>query len=249
MPCSSAEHRYQSAAALAEDLRAFLENEPLRHAPQLSRVERFRKWMRRHPRIASSSSVAGVAAALLITAMTALFSVRTHLESAEVQVQANTVRDKLRRHDAGTVRALCLINTVAEQDSHIRQGIEVCEKTLALFGSADRGNGEEDAGWQYLEPEERERLAQNTRELLLLLAWCVFAMRRAMRRSCATHWTLSIVPRPLPASSRRPPSGMTALITWLSWATVPEPMPPGAGQGDQTDFRAGLLPPGNRPRP
>ena len=35
---------------LAADLRRFLEDQPLRYAPELSRVEGVRKWFRRHPR-------------------------------------------------------------------------------------------------------------------------------------------------------------------------------------------------------
>src|SRR5262249_57917514 len=60
--------RYQQAGHLAEDLRRFLENRPLRHAPELSRAERVRKWMRRHPRLTSSARVAGGAAPLLLAA-------------------------------------------------------------------------------------------------------------------------------------------------------------------------------------
>src|SRR5262249_10029835 len=50
--------RYQEAGHLAEDLRRFLDNRPLRHAPELSRAERVRKWMKRHPRVTSSACVA-----------------------------------------------------------------------------------------------------------------------------------------------------------------------------------------------
>jgi len=32
---------------LAEDLQRFLDDEPLKYAPELSRVERVRKWLRR----------------------------------------------------------------------------------------------------------------------------------------------------------------------------------------------------------
>jgi serine/threonine protein kinase len=59
------EQRYQQASHLAEDLRCFLDDRTLRHAPELSLVERLRKWARRHPRLTSIGSVATVAAALL----------------------------------------------------------------------------------------------------------------------------------------------------------------------------------------
>src|SRR5439155_8086937 len=57
--------RYQRAEHLAEDLKCFLEDQPLKYAPELSRRERIGKWLRRHPRFTSSGSVAAAAALLL----------------------------------------------------------------------------------------------------------------------------------------------------------------------------------------
>src|SRR5262249_27342881 len=48
--------RYQQAGHLAEDLRRFLDDLPLKYAPEPSRAERLRKWLRRHPRLTSSGS-------------------------------------------------------------------------------------------------------------------------------------------------------------------------------------------------
>jgi serine/threonine protein kinase/tetratricopeptide (TPR) repeat protein len=167
------ERRYQRATHLAEDLDAFLNDQPLKHAPQLSKTERVRKWLRRHPRLTSSGSVATVAAALLISVGAALLGVRGHLQSAEAQVEADVAHDKMRLHDAGTLRALCLVNVADVHDENLRQGAEVCEKTLNLFGVLDRADWARasDAAWKHLDREERDRLAENTRELLLLLAW------------------------------------------------------------------------------
>jgi formylglycine-generating enzyme required for sulfatase activity len=46
------EHRYQSAAEFADDLRAFLANRPVR-ARHLSRSARLRRWVQREPRLAA----------------------------------------------------------------------------------------------------------------------------------------------------------------------------------------------------
>ena len=173
------DRRYQRAADLAADLEAFLHDLPLKHAPQLSRTERARKWLRRHPRLTSSGSVATVAAVLLLTAGAALLGLRDHLHSAEIQVEADDVHDKLRRHDAGTLRALCLVNVADAHDENLREGAKVCVATLNLFGVLDRTDWATDPAWKFLNTEERERLAENTRELLLLLAWA--RARRAGR--------------------------------------------------------------------
>src|SRR5262249_7343320 len=49
--------RYRSAADLADDLRRFLEDRPLAHAPELSWAERMGKFVRRHPRLATAASI------------------------------------------------------------------------------------------------------------------------------------------------------------------------------------------------
>jgi WD40 repeat protein/serine/threonine protein kinase/tetratricopeptide (TPR) repeat protein len=56
-------HRYQAATELAEDLKRFLEDKPIR-ARRVSRVEQLWRWCRRNPAVAS---LAATAALLLIT--------------------------------------------------------------------------------------------------------------------------------------------------------------------------------------
>jgi tetratricopeptide (TPR) repeat protein len=63
------------------------------------------------------------------------------------------------------------VNTVNDLQDHLRQGQQICEQTLGLYGVLESDDWENHADWQRLEPEERHRLAESTRELLLLLAW------------------------------------------------------------------------------
>jgi serine/threonine protein kinase/tetratricopeptide (TPR) repeat protein len=165
------ENRYQQAEHLADDLRRFLEDRPLRYAPELSWAERLRKWLRRHPRVTSSGSVAALAAVILLAAGASLLAVRGHLAGTQEQLQLAESQDRQRAYEAGTVRALCLVNTVNDLQDHLQQGLEVCRNTLGLYDVLDRADWEEHPHWQRLEPEARHRLAENTRELLLLLAW------------------------------------------------------------------------------
>ena len=51
---------YRSLRELQEDLDAHLANRPLLHAPNRSAAERFTKWMRRHPVLASTWSLTGL---------------------------------------------------------------------------------------------------------------------------------------------------------------------------------------------
>jgi tetratricopeptide (TPR) repeat protein len=163
--------RYQQAEHLAEDLRRFLGNRPLKYAPELSRVERVRKWVRRHPRVASSGTIATAAALLLAAVGIALVGVGRHLASAEDELQAIQAQERKQRYVAGTQRALCLVNTTSELHDHLREGLQVCEQTLQLYGVLDCEDWQGDPYWLRLTEEDRRRLREDTRELLAMLAW------------------------------------------------------------------------------
>ncbi len=171
--------RYQHAEELADDLRRFLDDRPLRHAPELSRSESVKKWMRRHPRFASSGSVAAVAAVALALAGFGLISVRGRLTHTHGQLEAAQAQDRKRAYEAGHLRALCLVNTTNSlpehvrtgPHSHLRQGLAACAETLDIYGVLDRNDWQQDSHWRRLAPDERRQLAEATRELLLLVAW------------------------------------------------------------------------------
>src|SRR5262249_42496279 len=103
--------RYQQAGHLAEDLLRFLDDRPLKHAPEPSRIERLRKWLRRHPRLTSSGSAAAVCALLVLAAAGA---VAAYVTKARAEVYEARARDRKAAYEAGAVRALCLVNTVTE---------------------------------------------------------------------------------------------------------------------------------------
>lgn len=65
--------RYPTAAALAEDLKRQLENQPLLHTREPSPRERFQKWRKRHPRLTSSGTVAAVAVGVIGAVSAAAF--------------------------------------------------------------------------------------------------------------------------------------------------------------------------------
>src|SRR5262249_50436634 len=59
-------NRYPTARALHEDLVRHLADLPLRHTVEPSWTERARKWVRRHPRLTSSTTVGAIAAGILL---------------------------------------------------------------------------------------------------------------------------------------------------------------------------------------
>ena len=97
----AADDRYRSAAELAEDLECLLSDEPLRHAPETSRGERARKWLRRHPRLVSAASAALLVAGLAIAAIGMAESRRWReaqalLQQAQLLYQANALSEAAR---------------------------------------------------------------------------------------------------------------------------------------------------------
>src|SRR5262249_28597379 len=71
----NADERYASAQQLADDLRRFLEDKPIR-ARRPTLIQRARKWRRRHQAVVAAAAVAGVV--VLLVAVVAL-AVSNHL--------------------------------------------------------------------------------------------------------------------------------------------------------------------------
>jgi serine/threonine protein kinase/tetratricopeptide (TPR) repeat protein len=155
--------RYQRAEDLAEDLHCFLDDRPLRFAPELSWAERGRKWARRHPRLCSSGAVAALALVLLLLGGVALVA-------AFSQVAASRSAERKRSFEEATVKARFLVHTATELGDHLRQGEAVCREALDLYGVLEEPAWQNRADWQRLNADEQKRLAGDVRELLLLLA-------------------------------------------------------------------------------
>jgi tetratricopeptide (TPR) repeat protein len=77
--------RYESTAAMAEDLRRFLAGEPIKARP-VSNVERFTRWCRRNPRVAA---LAGAVFVLLLSA-----AVGSSIFAYVLSVQKNEIAEK-----------------------------------------------------------------------------------------------------------------------------------------------------------
>jgi serine/threonine protein kinase/Flp pilus assembly protein TadD len=166
-----AARRYQRAEDLAEDLRRFLDDRPLKHAPELSLRERAAKWMRRHPRLTSSGSVGTAAAVLILCTLGALAGVKSHLAQAEDALEVKLAQDRGRDFEVLALKALRLGNTRDDLRGLAPEAPEVIRAALDLYGAAERDDWQEQPAWKHLDPPTRRRLAEDVRELLLLLAW------------------------------------------------------------------------------
>ncbi|MDB5341528.1 MAG: serine/threonine protein kinase [Planctomycetaceae bacterium] len=168
--------RYASASQLAEDLNRFLQDLPLKFAPELSRVEQIRKWGRRHPRLTTASSVIFMAAMLIIPGAVALYLTRDNLAATVAALNQNAADERARSFYIKAQEALCMVKTgmsdedIAANDVPLRKGIAEVKRTLSLYRVTRDVDWQEDMNWQLLKRRDRVDVGETMRELLLELA-------------------------------------------------------------------------------
>jgi serine/threonine protein kinase/WD40 repeat protein/tetratricopeptide (TPR) repeat protein len=126
--------RYASADAMAEDLRRFLADEPIK-ARQVSTSERYWRWARRNPMIAV---LGGVLTAVLVAATIGSMVVASGYENIARSEKLANARSQLDRMDAIEARR----QAIKERDNSRRLSSSLTlEKGIALAqaGHADRG--------------------------------------------------------------------------------------------------------------
>jgi eukaryotic-like serine/threonine-protein kinase len=158
--------RYQSAAQLKEDLDRHMENAPLRHAPEPSLEERFDKWKRRHPRLASTTTAAAFAG-VVIAGLLSLVLVRGQ-RLAEIDARTTLSRFL---DDKKTVQYLLTART---NDAEQREnGAQLCRSALGMYGVLDNPSWQKAPAVRRLSPADQALLRKNAGELLMLMAQAV----------------------------------------------------------------------------
>jgi serine/threonine protein kinase/Flp pilus assembly protein TadD len=158
------DRRYVSAGQFAEDLRRFLDDRPLAHAPDPSPREHLARWLRRHPGARSSSSIALVALALLLLVGAVGWAIADRLSTASVALQRSRFETEFRECQ---VR----LNTIQGPAAHLQVGLEGARRALAAYDLDGRRvppNWEQRTGVSRLRPEQRKLLREELSELLIL---------------------------------------------------------------------------------
>jgi serine/threonine protein kinase/tetratricopeptide (TPR) repeat protein len=153
--------RYSRARDLAEDLRRFLDNLPMKHCPEPSVRERAGKWARRHPGLCGSTSIAVLALVLLgvLGAATAVVYDR---------MQALSARVSYRIFDQEFSDIQFLLNTAGGSNEHLKAGLKKAARTLEPL-IAENGAPSKRGNWaKRLTPDERRRLSEQIVELIML---------------------------------------------------------------------------------
>ena len=159
--------RHARAGDLAEDLRRFLEDRPLKYTPEPSFRERLAKWSRRNPRATGASTVGSLALLMILAVCASAWTLSEHLGAASARL-------RLRGFEARFDECQFLLNTAGGPVEHLARGIELAESALAGAGVAldepERGGPPAGPWVESLAAEEQVAVRGNLSELILLVA-------------------------------------------------------------------------------
>jgi serine/threonine protein kinase/tetratricopeptide (TPR) repeat protein len=155
--------RYQTARDLQEDLERHLHDLPLKHIPEPSLSERGRKWVRRHPRLSSTTSVALILGTILI--LLAAFIAQRGRALARLQAAEGWHQF----HEEMKTAQVQLYRRHADQQQ-LEEGIQLARTTLGHYQVLEDSAWDKTAAVRYLPLEDQQRLGDEVGELLFLLA-------------------------------------------------------------------------------
>lgn len=205
------DHRYRQAAELAEDCQRFLDYRPLRHAPELSYIERAQKWVHRHPRLVWSMGLGSLITLILILMLQALTGAQRNLKNTKEALASAQLQEKIRAHRQGSIETICLLSTFIDGQDHLEKGRRLARETLNLFSVLENPEWQSLQDWQRLQPEERRQVAESTWELLLLMAHD--AIRQNGNEKKALEEALSLLDR-----AARIPGSTSSPVLWRARA-------------------------------
>jgi len=155
--------RYQSSRELQEDLERHLLSQALKHAPEPSLRERLGKWSRRHPRLASSTTIISLLGGLLLLLASAIVFRDRQLARFEAGATLQHFQDEM------NTAQFQLYSRHADR-AQLEDGIERCRHTLGLYEVLDNHRWHELPAVRHLPREDQQRLDAQAGELLFLLA-------------------------------------------------------------------------------
>jgi len=157
------ERRYRSSRELQEDMERQLENRPLRFAPEPSLRERAQKWMRRHPRFASSTSVGLVALILIATLAGSLVIRGNRLGRFQALENWSRFQEDMRL-------AQFVLYGRAPDRQKLDLGIDLCRQALDRYQVLQNADWRRAPEVRRLPDGERHELQAHVGELLFLTA-------------------------------------------------------------------------------
>ncbi len=209
------DHRHARAGDFAEDLRRFLDDQPLKYTCEPTLRGRVRKWLRRNPRVTGASSVGLVGIALLVGLGGATWSVSSHLTNVSARL-------RLKGFESRFPECQFLLNTVGGPAETLGRGITLAEETLEQAGiTLDPTDKRPARGWvEALPADEQSAVRRDFAEVILLLA------RARTYLADRTH---------SPEEQRR---AVKRAIAWLDRAEAIDPSPTLTLYDDRANYLA-----------
>ena len=140
--------RYARARELAEDLRRFLDDLPLKYAPEPSPRERVKKWLRRHPSTTRATPVALLAIVLLCGAGGIISLLSNNLQAASARLKFRAFQSKFSE-------CQLRLNTTSGSVDHLAGGITLAQNALNDEGKGLWDANQERAWTRWLDPGTR----------------------------------------------------------------------------------------------
>lgn len=198
------DRRYARAGDLAEDLRRFLDDQPLRFAAEPSLRERAVKWARRNPKLLGATPVALLALVLLGVLGGAAWSLARNLDQVSTRLGFRVFQGQFQE---------CQIRlmTTSGMAGTLDQGIRLAERAIAQAGIEDRGKGRGRSWIDVLDEDERREARRDLTELILLVSRARVAQAAAARNDGVLHAVLEKAVNRLDAAERRDPDPPLAL--------------------------------------
>jgi serine/threonine protein kinase/Tfp pilus assembly protein PilF len=158
--------RHARAGDLAEDLRRFLDDRPLKHTAEPSLAEVAAKWARRNPRLTSGSAVALLSLGLIAAVVGGAWTATEHLR----QVSA---RLKLRVFESRFQECQFLLQTTGGPAEGAGRGLDLAEAAIRQAGldGPEGRTGRGSRSWlATLPPAKRDKVLSDLSELIQLAA-------------------------------------------------------------------------------
>jgi eukaryotic-like serine/threonine-protein kinase len=156
--------RYHSADDLRDDLDRQLKHEPLRHVREPSLRERAAKWVRRHPRLTSATSIALAASVLVALLASGLFYRNARLADFEAADNLAQFRDAFRAAQTQVLDA-----SIAGL-SQVEATADACRQALRRFAVIDNPAWQTLPRFRRLSPDQQLKTREDVGELLFLSA-------------------------------------------------------------------------------
>ncbi len=156
------ENRYQNAGELLEDLGLHRRHLPLRHAPNVSVKERLTKWVARHPRLTSGTTVGAVAAIALLMSSLLIWKRDNYIERLGVQA-------KLQRFEDSLPEVVLSLSTPGREPEILQRGLGLSIQLLKHW-DADSSSLAKNTEVARLDTASQQSLAKDLANISYLMA-------------------------------------------------------------------------------